>query len=130
VCVGACGESTNSSAQVHAVAQSAVGGEAWSAFLIRNPVDRFWSTVPVAAVDSRLSGSDGNIESKGAGVVLTQEVVHRRNVMADYAKISPRGRKSRPYVARAYLSVIPATKSMVSVSGSGSLAARSSGCSR
>lgn len=55
--------------------------------------------------------------------------VSRRSSFAQ-AKISPRGRKSLLYTASAYLSVIPATKSTVSVMGSGSLGTRSFPCSR
>ena|SRR5918995_6325706 len=46
------------------------------------------------------------------------------------AKISPRGRKSLRYAASAYRSVMPATKSTVSVIGSASLAVLSFGRSR
>lgn len=52
------------------------------------------------------------------------------NLAVAHAKISPRGKKILRYVPRAYRSVMPATKSTVSVKGSSSLLVRSTGCSR
>src|SRR5215211_4242004 len=66
--------------------------------LIRNPVDRFWSTVRRSChVDSRLRGHDGNAESNGVGVMLTRDVVLRRSLIAySVSVIASGGKRYQP----------------------------------
>ena len=44
-------------------------------------------------MDSRLRGHDGYAESNGVGVMRTQEVVHRRSVIADSVSVIASGGK-------------------------------------